>query len=255
MSALAFDHLSVSHANDFIERRPKWYASRIMGVRFPGSPDMHRGTAVEFGVNHGLSEGCVDTAEAVALATAKYDELAEGMDGAEVCREDIGRLVIAGIDAMAELIAMHGPVAGYQEKIEHRLFRDGWPWVGFTDFRMADGTIIDLKVTKSTKSTLPGGWGRQLAFYSHALDDCRAKALMLVPLKTKVGVSTFDLPETMRPVYIGQLRDAERAIATILDVGADKIAAAFMPDPDSYFLADPESRRLCAAIWGLAAAE
>lgn len=249
---MSFDHLSVSHANDFIERRPKWYATRIMGVRFPATPDMHRGSAVEAGIQHGLSEACDDPLEAAAIAIAKFDELTEGMAGAEACRDDIDRLVTAGLDAMANLIAQHGPVKTYQQKVECRLFANGYPWLGYTDFVMADGTVVDLKVTRATKSALPGGWGRQLAFYSYAL-EAPAKVLMLVPLRTKVGVSTFDLPEIMARIYLGQLRDAERAIATILEVGADKIAAAFLPDPESYWLADPVARDLCARIWGLAA--
>lgn len=247
--SIYFKHLSPSHANDFIQRRPKWFAHRIMGAIFPADDNMHRGTAVEAGIAEAVfndQNASMDQAHAAALST--FDRLVDGIESE--LRDSIPELVSAGINAMGDLIAEHGPVVAYQKRVECRLFHNGYPWLGLTDFTMADGATIDTKVSKVTKTAIDGGWGRAASYYWHGTGEKPVKFLALTPLKTKINANILPLDPELAPIYLGQLRDAERAIMTILENGVDKFAAAFMPDLEADFTwKTPEAREIARSIW------
>lgn len=248
--AVEFQHLSVSHANEFISYRAKWFAHRVMGMKFPFSNDMYRGSAVEAGIKTALWDdrnAPLQFCQEAALRAYDVDALGELDD----LRETIPSLVERGIAEMKALETQHGPVVDYQRKLEHRLFGNGYMWLGYTDFTMEDGTTIDVKVSKQTKTSLSGAWGRQGAFYWEANGHKPVRFLAMTPLKTKMNVNVIDLPENQAPIFLGQLRDAERAISSILEVGPHKILGAFMPDIEGDFAwATPEARAIADSVWG-----
>ena len=246
---MKIEHLSVSHVNEFLNYRSRWFMSRILGYKFPMSVAGHRGTAVETGVAASLRDD--NDADPITLALSQFDELCSEIDdSAKIAEEraDIPRLIESGIEAMAELIATHGKVVKTQRKLEAKLLTNGYPWIGYTDFEMADETIVDLKTSNRTNSAMPGNWGRQGAFYRFAATTfAEVKFLQLVPLKTKVNANVLTLVNDQR--YLGQLRDAERAITALLSLNPIDISPAFLPSPDDFFMDDKAIREAAATVW------
>ena len=95
---------------------------------------------------------------------------------------------------------------------------------------------------------MPGNWGRQGAFYRFAATTfAEVKFLQLVPLKTKVNANVLTLVNDQR--YLGQLRDAERAITALLSLNPIDISPAFLPSPDDFFMDDKAIREAAATVW------
>jgi hypothetical protein len=245
-----FPHMSVSRANEFLERRPRFYAHYLLGRKFPDSPEMHRGTAVEIGIRVACYDG-LPIGLAIDSALEHFDgAVPESEESAEV-RRDIQRLVECGVSEMAALIESHGPVVGYQRRLEAYLPDGLIQWIGFTDFTLLDGTIVDTKIRGKTATLLPASYARQGAFYRHASGNgCRVKFLILSPLQKDVKASVLELED--HTPFIHQLRMTELAIDSLLQLGmVEDLAGAFMPDPDDWSFRHPEAKAIASEIWGL----
>lgn len=239
-------HLSISHVNDYIGRRPKWYLTRVRDYKFPVGVEAHRGSAVEFGTVKGLV-GAATPDDCAAAALAKYDELVADMDIDEAakCREPIPGMVKALLDALAGFkpistqrrCGMTSPVTG------------AIPWVGYTDLE-SDTHVVDIKTKGRTPSELPGDWRRQGGFYSKATGK-PARFVCAIPNKV-VAVKTFDLtPEDVERGW-SELQRAADAMLKLLDLPVDAIAAACFPDPDDWMMAkDKLFASAVKEVWNL----
>lgn len=233
-----FDHLSPAHANAFLCRRSQWFRRYVLRRSEAVGAKAHRGTAVEAGIYKAVTDDAGMDA-AIDEAMELYNGLAvENADREEV-GYDIPRLVEAGVEAMAELIAQHGRIAGYQRKLKARLLDDGMEWLGYTDFTMEDGVIVDCKVAGRSPSAIGNEWGRAAAFYSFATDGGQTpvKFLALTPLKREVKISV--LTATDHAAHLDMLRDIERDVMRVTRLietaGTDAVAPCFAPNPDDYW--------------------
>ncbi|WP_431861464.1 hypothetical protein [Azospirillum sp.] len=245
-----FDHLSPSNVNDFIERRSKWLASRILRHSFPASVKMHLGTAGETGIKAGTAD-MQSEADAVALALETFDGLTVEFSDADKaeCRANLPRVVAAGIAAVSALTKEYGPVVQAQRRVEGTLPAGLLPWLGFTDLTLMDGTIIDLKVTGTSKSQMPGGWARQGAFYQWMEGAPRVLFLAVVPLKKEVKTQVLPLENT--GIWLRQLQMAEHAMEALLSLpSTDSITAACYPNPEDFYWSDEASVEIRKSIWG-----
>ena len=241
-----FDHLSVSHVNDFISRRPKWFLTRVKNMKFPVGVEAHRGSAVERGVVHGLVQKA-ERDQCVAIALQGYDELTADMDieDAAKCRAPIPGLVEALLDTMAGFVpistqkrcGMTSPVTG------------SIPWVGYTDLE-DDSCVVDIKTKSRTPSELPGDWRRQGAFYSKATGK-PARFVCGIPNKV-IGIKTFDLtPEDVERGW-SELQRAADAMFKLLDLSPEVLSAACLPDPDDWMIArDKMFAHAVKEVWNL----
>ena len=240
--------MSVARANDFIERRPRFYAHYLLKYKFPANALMHRGLAVELGVRAAQYDR-MPLGLAIDAALESFDIATRGEDP-ENSREQIPALVEAGSIAIEKLIAEHGPIVGFQKKVESFLPDGLINWIGFTDFTMLDKTIIDLKITGRVASEIPQSYGRQGSFYRHASKGCGVKFVCLTPATKGVKSTIYELGD--HTPFINQLRMTEYAIDSVLQLGyVEDLAACFMPNPDDYTFRDDESRAIATKIWGL----
>lgn len=245
-----FKHLSPSNVNDFIERRPKWLASRILGHQFPASVKMHLGTAGEAGIKAGTAD-CLPVDDAVERAVEMFDGLTALFSDEEKadCRANLPRVVRAGIEAVVAMVAEHGPITQAQRKVEGTLPDGLMPWLGFTDLVMLDGTIIDIKVTSTSKSSMPAGWARQGAYYQWVERAPAVKFLAVVPLKTKVNAQVLLLENV--GAWVRQLQMAEHAMEAMLSLGSeDSLIAACFPNSEDFYWSDEASVEIRKSIWG-----
>lgn len=246
-----FDHLSPSNINDFIERRPKWLASRILGHKFPASVAMHLGTAGEAGIKGGTAD-CLSVDDAISTALEVFDGLTVQFEGDAVttARDNIPRVIRAGVEAVGELVNEHGPIVQAQRRVEGSFVDGVMPWLGFTDLTLMDGTIIDLKVTGKSKSEMPAGWARQGAYYQWMERAPAVKFLAVVPLKKEV--KTQVLPLENIGAWVRQLQMAEHAMEAMLSMpSTDSLIAACFPNMDDFYWSDAESRAIANTIWGV----
>jgi hypothetical protein len=257
-----FDHLSVSHATDFLEYRPKWFMCRVLGHKLSVGPSAHRGAAVEEGVNAVIFRGA-SIEEGIEEAHHTFDAKAADcdLDKAAEAKADLNRLVEAGVKAMEALEDEHGPVRAIQHRLFAKLPSGTVPWLGFADYVMQDGTIVDLKTAGRSKGSLPAAWGRQGAFYQYAaqceaqlaedytttLEPPAVKFVCLVSLKKEVKVETIPLEHAA--FYLHQLQQVERALDAILSLGDPAtIAPFFLPSGDEFWM-DDEARALSRQVW------
>ena len=153
---MKIEHLSVSHINDFIERRPKWYLSRVLGYDFPVGAAAHRGTAVEHGVTHGLLNDC-SLDESVELALKDFSNISKDCE-----KDDINSNRVAIPAMVAELIEVlhpYGKPESIQRRVEGKLQETGEiPWVGYLDLEFPE-VIVDIKTKKKPRRPSPEGGG------------------------------------------------------------------------------------------------
>ncbi len=240
-----FDHLSASHVNDFIERRSKWFLTRIHGARLSVGSKAWRGTACEIGAIM-LARGN-DRDATLEAAFASFDYEAQAGESDDGIRSTIPAIVDALAGELMKMQEVHGPITTHQRKIECTLPGIQWPFIGFTDVEFTDGHITDIKVPGRTPSSLSGGWGRQGAIYNHATGKA-VSFLAAVPLSREVKTVTFDLGN-QAPIYLNQVRDAALNIQRLIALPKEMLAAACAPDPDDWMMKDPETRRAAAEVW------
>lgn len=232
------DHLSPAHANAFLCRRSSWWRRYVLRQQETVGAKAHRGTAVEAGIHRALTEDGME--HAIDYAMSLYAEAAAECEDAADVALDIPRLIEAGVATMGELVAEHGPVAGYQRKLTAKLLPNGFDWLGYTDFTMTDGTIIDLKVSGRSVSDISSEWARAGAFYHHASGGAAVKFLALTPLKKEVKAAV--LTANMHGPHLDMLRQIERDVSRVLRLidaaGPDAVAACFAPNPDDYWNKD-----------------
>ena len=241
---MKIEHFSVSHINDFIERRPKWFLSRVLGHEFPMGAAAHRGTAVEHGVTHGLLNNC-SLDESVELALKDFDNLSRGCE-----KDDIASTRVAIPAMVAELIEVlhpYGKPESVQRRVEGKLRETGEiPWVGYLDLEFPE-VIVDIKTKNKTPSSIPGGWRRQGAFYS----KCSNKPVKFVcAVATKmVKVQTLEMTAEDSNLGMKELSSAARAILALTELPDETLAHVCFPDSSDWTLSDKSIRAAAAKVW------
>ena len=222
-----------------------WVLEKIMGVVRPVGAPVHRGTAVEVGVTHGLMNPDASLAECVKIAVVKYDTLMALSPDArrENYRETLSDMVRL---ALAEL-RPYGVPTGLQGRVEWKPDGLRLPVIGYFDFEWAQhGIIVELKTTEKMPAQIKVSHARQAAFYAES-DNMVARLTYVTPKKC----GTYQLEN------IREHREALRQIATrienflALSNDSEFFKSITAPDLESFYWSGPTARQLAFEHWGV----
>lgn len=245
-----FKSLSPSKVNGFLDWRSKWFLTDVLKRRLPGSPDMHRGSAVENGICAFLAGSCPTLEEAQGWAMKAYKEYTADLDidESEECGKAIPELVRVGIEAMkpyGKPIAFQRPVYG---KIDGTIL----DWFGKADIEFEGGVVVDIKVTGKTPSSMSYGHLRQGSYYQEFIPGCqRVDFVYLIPLKKETKTVTHTVQEHHK--HIHDLRAGAIAMHKMLSISDDplELAPLFIPAPGDWWLNDPMAISAACEVWGI----
>lgn len=247
-----FEHLSPSTINA-AHSGGLWQVilRKCYKVDAPGSPQMYRGTATEFGIVKHLVEG-MSIDEAVAAAIAEFNRLCGMMPAEKRAKElaNIEPMVRAGIEELAP----YGKPTATQTPVMHKHESLKLPIKGFIDIEYQDhGLVLDLKTKGYAVSEIPTREARQVALY--AVDRGGANyggRLTYLWNTAKSGPKALTLElENVRSHYTALIK-AAGALERFLSLSDDpaELLALSMPDVDSWMM-DPRQRGKIFEVLGL----
>jgi len=232
-------HLSPSSLNLWREQPGLWTLRYLNGFREDAGAAAWRGSAVEAGLEHFLRKRDLEAAELHAVAS--FEANAQGLadDETDAERQLLVPMLRRAVDAFCEapdLIAT-------QLKVE--LFLDGVPVpvIGYADFVLEDGSIIDLKTTKQCPSAPKPDHARQVALYSEARQA--PASLLYVTAKRSERYPVEDTAP-----HIAAMRRDALALQWFLERHEDgQSALRSLPcNTDHFFWSDNAIRRLIEIV-------
>ena len=241
------DHLSASSCNLFAAAPALWIAEKLLGRKSQVGAAAHRGTAVEFGVTHGLLYPEADIEECVREADTKYRSLTSF--SGDLKRDSEGEAVGGIVRQALPELRSYGRNVVCQELIEWKAEGVSVPFRGYVDFRWPYHQIlVDLKTQLRLASEIKRNHARQVASYAGQYgDNIDARITYATPKK----VATYQL-ENIRE-HIACLIVIGRTIERFLAVSKDpqELAMLVVPDVDTFYFADPQTRQTAWEIWGI----
>ena len=263
------DHLSPSNVNKFIAAPDAWTASYLYKIKFPGSYNMYRGSAVEAGVERGIWKTDASIDECVEVAQRYFREhtrlMRDQYDEIEKHKPMIEQMVTVALEELREYGPPQKPPLGErQNKVEIPIrFKKGPGGLinayGYLDFYFPDYNVVyDLKTTAKAPSGWPLGHGIQAAFYQKAVE----KKFKRKPIVRFL----YALTRKKNPLVTLELEseDADRYIQIMKRtvIGMEKLLSKFdtkqeildvIPyNPESFYWSD--ARSIAAELYGAAAA-
>jgi hypothetical protein len=235
-----YPHHSASSINSFIEYRPKWFLEKFRGIRMPGNAAMHRGTAVEHGLNHFFKEQCsYDDAQAEGLK--KFNELCLTLTPDPEMTASIKPCVLAAIqhfDNDDHPWCSYTPVmqGAFLQNIEEL----DLPIKGYFDYLWKDDEIIkqatDLKCVNKTPPQLKQSYIIQGALYRH-ITKAPVEFVFIIPLKKEVKVHTIKITDEDYEWGMRQIRNYGAVIERIIKLPIDQsiLADCFVPNPAEFY--------------------
>lgn len=244
-----FKNLSPSKVNGFLEYRSKWFLTDVLKRRFPPSPDMERGKAVEQGITQFLI-GNLSLEDAQDWAMKLYREGTADLDinDSNEASVVIPELVKVG----TEVLKPYGKVTAVQREIWGKIEGTILDWKGFTDIEFEGDVVTDIKVTSRTPSSMSFGHSRQGAFYQNFIPNCkRVDFVYLIPLKGGVKTVTYTVRNVER--HLHDLKLGAQAMHKMLSVSDDpmELAPLFHPAPGDWWLNDPMAQSHACDVWGI----
>lgn len=170
---IKMNYHSPSTANSFIERRPSWYASKVLGAPFSANPAMARGTAVEHAINEWLRLGEDSIPNLTEIALSKYDQelvkfLAvagtKGKEDYEGLRASIPKLVEVAFRHFSMKFTFDKPIS--QGSVDLKIPGLRLKTVGYMDYFQTGKLVTDCKITSKTPSSINQGYKIQGAVYN-----------------------------------------------------------------------------------------
>jgi hypothetical protein len=236
--------LSVSSINLFAAEPALWVMEYLLKKRGRVNASMHRGTACEAGITHGLLHPNVSVEHCQAIALVEYDRLTALSGDPRRIRE---REIIAPIVAtgLAEL-RPYGIPDEVQIRIDVTLDGVPVPFVGYADFGWsARGLIIDLKTQIRPPSEISAAHARQVALYTHNTNHTACVAY-ITPMKA--SVHTLE----NREAHISAIVNIARRMERFLKISNDpnELAGIVVPNWESYHWSDPATRALGREVFG-----
>jgi hypothetical protein len=240
-------HYSASTCNLFQADAALFVMEKLMGIRGPVGCAAHRGTAAEAGIAAGLLDPTKPLPDCQQLALAEFDRLAALSTDPrrEAEREAVPGLVEQGLLELRP----YGVPSHTQHRIEWQHPDLPLPFVGFVDFMWADhGIIVDLKTQLRLSSEIANNHARQVALYAGSMgDNYDGRVAYVTPKKA----ATYRV-ENMRAHVAALVRIAqtiERFLA--LAPTAEELARIVVPNVDSYFYSDRNTRQKAFEIFGV----
>jgi len=239
-------HLSPSSLNTFAASPAMFILDKLMKRRGKVGAAAHRGTAVEFGVAHGLETGAKDE-ECIEKAINEFWRLSAMSPDPrnEKEREAIPDMVKLALDNLRP----YGPPTSMQGRVELRVCGLQVPIIGFYDFEWSNHKIIvDLKTTHALPSQIKLPHARQVALYSAFRNHDYDPRLAYVTSKKAAVYRLESAEEHMR-----SLERIALSVQKLLSVSNDarEIAGLVAPDVESFYFNSPEMRKAAYEVWGV----
>lgn len=239
-------HLSASTINLFAAQPALFCMEKLLKRRGHVGCAAHRGTAAEAGIMNGLLNPDEPIEHCQALALAEYDRLAalSGDPRREKEREAVPAIVASAIPALRP----YGIPDGVQVKVERRIEGVPVPFLGFVDVRWSQhGMLLDIKSQLRLSSEISAGHARQVAIYAHGTNDAAGIAYCT---PSKVGI--YRLEDAA--AHLRDVANIAKRMEAFLSFSDDPhaLAAAVVPDLDSFWFSDPTTRALAKETFGFA---
>lgn len=239
-------HLSPSSLNTFAAAPAVFVLDKLLKRKGKVGAAAHRGTAVEFGVAHGLSTGASDE-ECIDKAINEFWRLTAMLSDPrnEKEREAIPDMVKLALDNLRP----YGPPTSMQGRVEVSVCGLQVPIIGFYDFEWANHKIIvDLKTTHALPSQIKLAHARQVALYSAFRNHDYDPRLAYVTSK-KAAVYRLESAEE----HMKSLERIALSVQKLLSVSDDprEIASMVAPDIESFYFNDPDMRQAAFSVWGI----
>jgi len=244
MTLHGIERHSPSSLNAYAAQPALYVLERIFGKRGPPSCAMHRGTAIETGIVHGLLHPDVTVKECQDIATAQFDQLAalSGDPKRDKEREAVPGIVEQGLIALLP----YGVPDEVQLQVWHEIPGLKLPIMGFVDIGWTQhGIRLDIKSQLRLSSEISPAHNRQVGCYLHA-SNMAGRVAYLTP--SKHGVYEVENPTQHMRDLIEIARRVERFLSLSTDPA--ELAALVVPDYSSFFWNDPITRTHGRAVFG-----
>lgn len=244
--AHAIHHLSPSTCNTFVASPAMFVLEKCLKKRGGVGPSAHRGTAVEDGIAHGLLHPEVSIDECIEVTTRKFETLTalSTTGNKDKEREGLPGMVRHGLLELRP----YGIPTGTQIKVETEIEGLAVPILGYCDFEWEQhGIGTDLKTTHQLASKISTNHARQVSLYRH----CRGWKSTRVTYCTSKKVISYELENEDQ--HFESLKKICFAIQNFLAISADphELASLVIPDVDSFYFNDPETRQYAFEVWGI----
>lgn len=231
-------YLSPSSLNTWRECPGLWALKYLGKFRDASGPSAWRGNAVEKGMLAWLLKK--DRPVAVAQAYETFDGEALGEISEEI--EEEKSLIEPMLDmAIKESERFPSGILGSQTRIELPVSGLLVPIIGYADFLLKDGSIVDLKTTKRLPSNPKPDHARQAALYSAGRN---APASLLYV--TDKRAATYPIGDNEREELIAEIkRDALSLQAFLMKQESPATAIRSLPmQKDSFRWSDAATQAL-----------
>ena len=236
---------SPSSLNLFAAEPAMFVLERILGVDQIVGPPAHRGKAVEDGVTLGLVDLKMPMNACTDCALTMYDTLtALSPDPRrEKYRDTIPAMVHAALEELRE----YGKPDELQGFVKWEPEGLRLPIVGYFDYKWGQhGILGDLKTTERMPSEIKTNHARQVALYATS-DNIDARLIYVTPKK----LEAYKL-ENIREHRQALLNIAVK-VENFLALSDDPqyFLTITVPDVDSFYWSNPQSRQLAFEHWGI----
>ena len=239
-------HLSASQLNLYKSAPALWGMERLLGKRGGVGISADRGTATETGVAMGLRDPKLPLSECVKYATDQFNRLTALKPG----DKDKERDALPGfIETALKELRQYGtpdfPERG-QHKIKLKIPEIPVPLVGYLDFVYPEhGLVVDLKTTHRVPGEISPTHAIQGAIYERAT-NYEVRFAYTSPKKIQVYKLENSADHINAVVQVA--KRLERFLA--LSTDPHELVALMVPDYDSFYWNDPNTRALGKEVFG-----
>jgi hypothetical protein len=221
-----------------------WVAEKILGEKRPASATMHRGTATEAGVAHGLKDLKADLPACIKVAQGRYDALMAL--SADRRKQEYRSTIPFMVTSALKELRPYGEPSDAQGQISWKPDECRYPILGYFDFKWSHkGVLTDLKTTEKMPSQVKFPHARQVSLYSGDNEDAR---LTYVTPKKCVTYKLENIREH-RQALVNIARTVERLLSQSTD--PQYFVDMTIPDLDSFYWNGPVARQMAFKYWGI----
>lgn len=217
----------------------------LIGERQQVGAPAHRGSAVEDGVSHGLSDLTAPLRDCIEVAQIKYDSLMalSGDPRREKYRETVSDMVTSALKELRE----YGKPDGMQGLVEWKPEGLKLPIVGYYDYQWTrHGIVADLKTTERMPTEIKINHARQVSLYVGG-SNMAGHLIYCTPKK----LEAYRLENAQE--HREQLRKIAVIVESLLTLSDDPryYLKLFAPALDSFYFNTPEARATAYRLWGI----
>lgn len=243
------EHLSASTCNMFASSPAMFVLTKVLKRPNVVGAAAHRGSAVEEGIAAGLKDHSLDPLQCAGIALDKFKTLTalSGDPRLEKEQAAVPEMVKQGLQALRP----YGVPSAMQGEIRYEINGIAVPFIGFFDFEWDNGNrkiLIDLKTTHAIQSQISNSHARQLALYHAAMGGQSDPQIAYVSPK-KHAIYRLENPSE----HVRALLKIGYSIQKFLSISKDpeELASLVVPDVDSFYFADPLTRKAAFDVWGV----